>query len=313
MEKLHFDFPRKKELRASFGVMVTDYFAKSTAGMTFEATGLVVTGPSRVGKTKEIEALLKEFNSEELELPGGQKAKVISCVLIKCRTWKDLGVTVLRALHFPVKSSLSQAMIWSLVANQLELQGVIGIHFDECQHVFHDKNQVANDVFIDHFKALMKDPEWPLMLILAGVDELTNFLNADTVSAEQFRPLLTVNSFRPVDIEAAKDKQILADLIDGFCLHAGVDGSSVLNLDIMRRLTFTANTRWGLIIQMLKLALLDCRALDGKVLTSQNLSRAFAKRFHLDEDYTPFNVSDYTSAFDPMRLSARVDDIDGRG
>lgn len=234
LEKLNFEFPRQKRLRQNFSNMLTEYYAKKSAGITFEASGLVVTGPSRVGKTKEIDALVKEFNNEKLKLPGGQEAKVISCVLTKCKSWKDLGLTVLQALDFPVKASLSQALIWHHVATQVELQGVIGIHFDECQHVFRKKNLAANDVFIDHFKALMKEPGWPLMLILSGVDELRGCINAETISAEQFRPLLTASLFSPVDIESEHDRQVLVDLIDAFCEHVGINSDKVLNLDVMR-------------------------------------------------------------------------------
>ncbi|MFT5785714.1 MAG: hypothetical protein ACI9KK_001064 [Ascidiaceihabitans sp.] len=65
--------------------------------------------------------------------------------------------------------------IWERVADQVEGQGVIGIHYDECQHVF-TKGASTNRIFLDSFKAMMRETRWPFMLIMPGVPDLTKFV-----------------------------------------------------------------------------------------------------------------------------------------
>jgi hypothetical protein len=160
-----FPFKRSSDLKDALEACVIDYYTKASIGRRFEARGVLVIGESRQGKSTEIEMMLEAFNDEAEIMPNGRPGKIISCLLSGKVTWKDLGTVILEVLGYPLRGRNSQTEIWSKVRKYAELQGVIGIHFDECQHVFSDANSTTNRIILDSFKSLLKDHDWPLMLI----------------------------------------------------------------------------------------------------------------------------------------------------
>jgi hypothetical protein len=57
-------------------------------------------------------------------------------------------------------------------------RGVIGIHFDEVHNVF-SASRTANGMILDSSKSLVKEEDWPMMLILSGVPVLANHVNEE--------------------------------------------------------------------------------------------------------------------------------------
>ncbi|WP_171236948.1 AAA family ATPase, partial [Ruegeria sp. HKCCA6837] len=167
LRRAHFTFSRAKPLKAAFSRCLEDQF-RSQLIEGVEARGIVVTGNSRVGKSRELKKLINDFNASETQMPDGRPAKVVSCVLSGRVSFKDLGVRTLSALGYEPRRTRTQEYIWQRVLDQAQGQGVVGIHYDECQHVF-EKDAKSNRIFLDSFKSMMKEPRWPLMLILSGV------------------------------------------------------------------------------------------------------------------------------------------------
>jgi hypothetical protein len=220
LKGFRFEFSRAAILEEAFKDNLSSYIADAFSEESFEAQGVLVTGPSRAGKTKEVQHLLNEFHAAEVMMPNGKPAKVVTCILKGSVTWKDLGKKVLTTLGYDLKGNLSQNEIWDRVSIQSELQNVIGIHFDECQHMFRDTTRNTNEVIIDSFKAVMKDSRYPMMLILSGVPKLEEFINAPSVAAEQIRPLLT--SVRFANIHLPDDEETMVDLLIELCDLGGV-------------------------------------------------------------------------------------------
>ena len=102
----HYSFPRAKRLREGMEWMVTDYYAKSALRRPFEARGLLVTGPSRIGKTTEIRRQLVSLNDGSTKMPDGRPARFVSVVLKGLLSWKDLGIHTLReGLGYPAEGA----------------------------------------------------------------------------------------------------------------------------------------------------------------------------------------------------------------
>ena len=75
------------------------------------------------------------------------------------------------------------------VVDQGRRQNMIGIHFDECQHVFSEKDGRTNSIIRDSLKTLLKDSRWPLILILSGIPALATHVQREEQLARLLRPV----------------------------------------------------------------------------------------------------------------------------
>ncbi|RWR26039.1 hypothetical protein D2T29_21405 [Sinirhodobacter populi] len=290
----HYAFPRAQRLREGFEWMLTDYWSKASLGRRFEARGLLVTGPSRTGKSADIEHLLAEVNNGETTMPDGRPAKIVSVMLAGTMTWKDLGVDTLReGLRFPTRGKMTQTEIWDMVGFQARAQGVHGIHYDECQHIFPRKSNEGRAMILDSFKSLLKNPDWPLMLVLSGVDELVRHI----ASEEQLAYLLRPVHFDEISLQRTEDQQEVNTLCFAYADKAGLDFSSLSTLDFFRRLACACGNRWGLVIELLIDACVGARNAADTALKSEHFCTAFTARTGLAQGYSPFSIENFEPLF----------------
>lgn len=86
--------------------------------------------------------LLEEVNGGDTVMPDGRPAHIASVVLKGLFSWKDLGIHTLReGLGYPALGRLTQREVWERVVVQAREQGIISIHYDECQHIFPKKTR----------------------------------------------------------------------------------------------------------------------------------------------------------------------------
>jgi hypothetical protein len=307
LKSAHYPFPRTKELHDALAWCVTDYYAKAKSGLEFEARGLLVTGRSRVGKTREIQRLLSKFNQSATVMPDGRPARIINCTLSGRMSWKDLGMKTLTALGYPAAGRRTQNSIWDMVLDQAKRQGVVGIHYDECQHMFSDTGSATNRVVLDSFKALLKDPRWPLVLILSGVPDLAKHIERDTASEErkQLRYLLRPIHFDVID--TSRDIQELNSLAYSFADRVGLHFDGLSTVDFFKRLSLASSYRWGLAIELIIEAFTVAKQVQAPQVTTEHFSKAFSLIHGLPERFSPFDVDDYEEAFDEERLLQLLD------
>lgn len=291
----HFEFPRAKILRKAFVVNFTNYCEMVEIGEGFEAHGLLLTGASRVGKTDEIRKLIAEFNASNSLMPDGRPARIVRCILAGTVTWKDLGLKTLKAIGYEISGSRTQDYIWGMVLYQVKELGIIGIQYDECQHVF-TENPKLNKVILDSFKSLMKEDSWPLMLILSGVPILETYIAQD----EQLSTLLDPVRFDNITI--SRDMDLLNSLMFAYADLAGVEFEKLSTPDFLERIDFACVSRWGLVIELMIATLVQCR-LDGKkALTIKAFAQAFALKTGGQEKFSPFTDPYYRDSFDAKTL-----------
>ncbi|MEJ2002715.1 MAG: ATP-binding protein [Maritimibacter sp.] len=296
LKDLHYTFPRETELSEGFEWIITDYWAKASTNKDFEARGLLVTGPSRVGKTSEIKHVLNKVNDGSTIMPDGRPAHIVSVTLAGRLSWKDLGVHTLRkGLRFPTqgKSRMTQRQIWDMVGYQAREQGVHGIHYDECQHIFPANNEANRAMLLDSFKSLLKDPDWPFMLILSGVDELVHHIGSDEQLAFLLRPV----RFREISFGRNEDVHELNRLCFAYADKAGVDFTPLSSTDFYRRLSCATANRWGRAIELVIEALIDAVEQGDKTISSAHFCRAFTSTLGLPPGYSPFSVDDFEPLF----------------
>ena len=297
--RAHYSFPRAAELRYALECIITEYYAKTASGGHFEARGILVTGPSRVGKTTEIRKLLDEVNGSGTLMPDGRPASIVSVMLSGRLTWKDLGFHTLReGLGYPLRGRATQREVWDYVLFQAREQGVVGIHYDECQHIFPRDNSNHRAIILDSFKSLLKQPGWPLMLILSGVNELREHVASEEQLAHLLRPI----AFSEISLNREADLQELHQLCHAYAEHARVDFSGLGSIGFYRRLATACANRWGLVIEMLVDALVISIERGQTSLASSAFCAAFTRRTGLEDGFSPFSIDDYEELFKARKV-----------
>lgn len=303
LEAVHYEFPRAKALREAFVRCVTDYYVKAKIGHSFEARGLIVTGHSRVGKTQEMTKLIDEFNSSKTLMPDGRPARIIYCKLSGMLSWKDLGRETLDALGYSASSRRTQSEIWSLVLHQAREQGVIGIYYDECQHVFVPKAK-SNRIFLDSFKSMMKEPQWPFIMILSGVPVLADYVHEE----EQLSHLLTPVHFNKISLGRKSDPEKDPDMLElnklvfAYADQAGIDVEDLVDVDFLERLDFSCASRWGLVIELLINVFTHCGVQGKPACSIKDFAEVYGRTSRLPKGLSPFTAPDYQDAFDTNKL-----------
>lgn len=290
----HFDFPRAETLRVAFQKCVEEYFSAQQIG-NLEARGLMITGQSRVGKSRELKRLIKDFNMSETLMPDGRPGKVVSCLLSGRVTFKDLGLKTLKALGYELQRARTQEYIWERVIDQAQSQGVIGIHYDECQHVFIDGAK-SNRIFLDSFKSMMKEPRWPMMMILSGVPTLSKYVR----SYEQLEKLIDPVHFSEIHLK--RDEEQLVNLLYIYADLIEVNIEKLVTLDFLARLDHACSHRWGLVIELLIDTLIEAKLTKKNELEVQDFAKQFALKTGILKRSSPFTAPDFLETFDPERL-----------
>ncbi|WP_406735757.1 ATP-binding protein [Thioclava sp. GXIMD4215] len=303
----HYKFPRAATLRNSFDDCLHDYFVKASIGGHFEVRGLLVTGESRVGKTSETVRLVEEFNASKTPMPNGKPGRIVYCKLDGSISWKDLGHKTLEAMGYSANPRRTQGELWKMVHEQSRELGVIGLYYDECQHAF-TSGPKSNEKLLDRFKALMKEPEWQLMLILSGVPVLASHVNAE----EQIAHLLSHIHFDKIILGRFADPTRDPDMIElnklvyTYADRADIDVDDLVDFDFLQRLDFACASRWGLVIELLIRAFGLCRLQGQKTATVEMFSEAYAQNSRLPQGLCPFTAPDYQNMIDGGKLMEMV-------
>ncbi|WP_112311553.1 ATP-binding protein [Pseudogemmobacter bohemicus] len=303
----HYPFPRAKFLRESLIRCVTDYYTKAASCREFEARGLLVTGKSRVGKTRELQRLVEQLNTSNTLMPDDRPARFVSCTLVGKANWREGGNTVLEALGYPADGRRDAGYIWRMVRRQAKEAGVVGLHIDEAQHMFTDTGEAANRAMLDNFKSLMKDTTWPMMLVLSGVPDLARHIEKDrpTEDRRQLRFLMTPVHFEMINPD--EDIEEINTLAYSYADKAGVNFDGLSEPDFLERLIHGCAYRWGLVIEMLIEAFTISAMAGGKVATREHFVKAFAQIYGLPEGYSPFTLPDFRESVDPEKLMEMLD------
>lgn len=285
---------RADTLIKEFGRVFGTHLGHLASGGHFEADGLLITGQSGSGKTTEIRSLVKGFNEDEVALPNGKPARFAECSLKGISTWKDLGQSSAKAIGYPInpKARLSQGQIWDVVIREAKLAGVVGIHFDEVQHMFRGKNDEAILALLDSFKGLMKNHDWPLMLIFSGVPELDGYIKREP----QVYSRLTTLPFD--DIEPETDRQIVHEIVGSYGHVSDLEiDTDLMTLDFLDRLITAGAYRWGLVIKLVKLATAAAQDAGSSQLTRDHFVDVWVNKTRVSRVATPFLHSGYDTMY----------------
>ncbi|KEJ88913.1 hypothetical protein [Sulfitobacter donghicola] len=306
LEGAHYDFERAKVLRSGMEWMITDYAAKSSNGKPFEAKGLIVTGPSRIGKSGEIGKMLEAVNDGSTIMPDGRPAMIEKVTLDGSLSFKELGRRTLKdGLGYgktgsdKISSRANQSDVWDKVFFQAKEQGVVGIHFDECQHIFSGKSASVRKIILDSFKSLLKRTDWPLMLILSGVNELTEYVSEEEQLSYLLRPVV----FTEIRPNNTVDLKEISDLCHLYAGKVGIDfPENLWTSDFTKRLAFCSANRWGLLIELVIDALKIAHFNDVAQVDTEHFCKSFTDRTGFAVGHSPISIEYYEEAFDTQKI-----------
>jgi hypothetical protein len=294
-----FPLERAKTLQADLTSVFSRYLGATQSGRRFEAEAMVVTGQSGSGKTKEIADLVHRFNSSEPELPNGLPARFVEVLLDKKGGWKDLGKVTLHAMGYPIsdRSKLTQPEIWRMVGFQAKHQGIVGIHYDEAQHIFAGKSDTEQEAILDSFKTLLKSHECPLILLLSGVPELSGYVR-------QMGQLMRKTTFCHLhDIDFTQDAEIIHDIVYSYASKFGLDLSDTLNDGaFLHRLATASAFRWGVLIDLTTTAIMHAKTVQGRALTADHFNEIWVAKTKMNAIATPFTHPAYETMFRREKL-----------
>lgn len=292
----HYQFPRTEQLHAAIAEMTTKYYAEAALTDDFEARATLVVGPSRIGKTSEMDNQRRLFNEADIKMPDGRPAKMVKVMLRGSSSWKELGVLTLRALGYDieVRGAVNQTLIWNKVMFHAKANGDICIHYYECQHIFIRRSAEIQEQIRGCFKSLLKQPEWPLMLVFSGVDELKQHILAE----EQLGNLVKTVTFAEIDPRKASDLSEMNSVCFAYADKVALDFSTLSSADFHRRLAFACSNRWGLVIELVIPSAVIAKKAKSTSIELAHFCQAFTNRFELQSGYSPFSFDDYQQHFD---------------
>lgn len=211
-----------------------------------------VIGESGTGKSTALARALDEmdvlrpYQNEDGEL----RIPFVSVEVSKTSMTKDLAVQVLKKLGQSADRNAKEDLLYETLKIQLREAGTLFLHIDEAQHLQRSGTAAAVRNLQDRFKSLLVIPDWPLHLILSGVEELSDLFMGDQQLANRslvmrFQPLKY-----PADISLAKT--ILKDVAVENC-HLKLDKSLETD-DFLGRLIQATGGGAGTMIEMVRSA-----------------------------------------------------------
>ena len=173
--------------------------------------------------------------------------------------------------------------------------------------MFTTTGEASNGVVLDRFKALLKRPDWPMVLILPGVPDFAKHIEKERPSEvrRQLRFLLTPTHFEMID--PSRDISEVNAMAFSYAAKAGVAFDGLSTMDFMQRLIHAGAYRWGLVIEMLLLALTICVEAEESAVSIDHFVTAFSQIYGLPSGFSPFTMPDYGDAFDEDKLIEILD------
>lgn len=188
--------------------------------------------------------------------------------------------------------TLTQYEIWRIVVREAKLRGVAGIHFDEVQHIFHQKAEADRLAILDAFKTLMKSHEWPLMLIFSGIPKLEDYIKEEG----QLYRLLRVLPFE--DVCLPEDYQSIHEIVGSYALDAGIEvDADLMTEDFLRRLTAAGAYRWGLIIKIVMQSVTEAQKAGADQIEREHSVEWWVAKTKTAPAASPFWHSDFETLF----------------
>ncbi|MDO6458677.1 ATP-binding protein [Celeribacter halophilus] len=288
LRKMYFHMSRAEELDALFQEAVDDYDSGVLSEEPFEASCLTVIGQSNSGKTREIRHALERLQAGDRLLECGRAIQAVSIVFDGETTWKSLGIKILEQVDYGMSPKKTEHEIWTRVRQQLRDKGMWIVAIDECQHMFETLGEKDTRKVINSIKTLIKNPDWPVVVVLSGIPELLEKVNLDP----QLRNLATAYNMRSLDPNCDEDLHEIDTAFYNYAAVRDVNIDDVRNEETYRRLCYATGHHFGRAFKFM-VSLFASIEDDDKTLRLAALSEHYADKTQCIPGHNPFIREDY--------------------
>lgn len=247
LRNMYFHMSRAEDLDRLFKAAADDYDSGVLTGQLFEASCLTIVGESNSGKTEEIRHAMSRLQESCPTLECGRDVQSVSIFLDGETTWKSLGIKILEQVGYHMSPRKTEHEIWSRVRLQLKTQGYWIVHIDECQHMFETLGEKDTKKVVNSIKTLIKNPDWPVVVVLSGIPELLPKVNFDP----QLRNLTSAYHMRPLDPLSDHDLNEVDTAFYHYAEARGVDIDGIRDEDTYQRMCYAHGNHFGLIFKFM--------------------------------------------------------------
>lgn len=189
--------------------------ASAHHGTVMRERALFVIGESGAGKSFALELQFKE-NEAFQPHPDSRGRLVNPLMTLELRSSvlrKNLAIALIQMLNpgLPIGSRITEDELFILLKAQLREHGVLYLHLDEAQHLLRGKDVLA----VQNLLKSLLDADWPLNIILSGVEKLSKLLKDDNQLANRSH----VMRFDPLrfPVDAGRVRQWLTSVVEADC------------------------------------------------------------------------------------------------
>lgn len=250
-------------------------------------SGLVIVGPTGVGKSRALERYFKKHATlQHYEDPASQSPLLSVAAPSPC-TSMQLARVILRQSGYPIERDLPAHRLWELVWDRMDSLKRFILHIDELQHVVEhisdkDKQEVAN--LLKHAMYARR-----ISLIISGVDALMPFIEFDP----QLLRRLTIKSFDPLRPDSISD---LMRAVNDYAKAAGLTvdtGDLPERPDFYARLAHAGLNGFGYAVVITHLAIELALRTESPVLSREHFATVFARKTGLALDRNVFRADNW--------------------
>ncbi|PVE55324.1 ATP-binding protein [Rhizobium rhizogenes] len=225
---------------------------------------LFVTGESNSGKSRLVEKILAadpafaEYEDEE-----GLAKPLLKDDTASPFTQRNFAIRYMKRLGFPVRDNLPKTVAWPQMVRLICVNRVMFMVIDEAQRTMKINDEQELQEFSDNLITLVDNPDWPIRVILIGVEPLDKLRTRDRQMLNRSKRMM----LRPIAPAKASRVEIwLKEII----LDHAVMTMEELNLNnIALRLIHSCEGNAGSIIELIQdavqVALLDNRSAVGPI------------------------------------------------
>lgn len=231
---------------------------------------LFVTGESNAGKTRLVDhALANDPAFIEYETSDGVPARP----LIRVRgpspfTLRNLAINILEALGFPVRADIKETKAWPEVKRQLRYRRTLFLVIEEAQRTLKMEDEKELQKVSDTLIELVDDDEWPIRLILVGVETLLTLRNRDDQMKNRSKPI----ALGPVSNAETVKGWVIEIVTD----HAGLTLSDHFDsMDCARRCVHACAGNVGSIIELVRGAVENALIEGRDVVDATDFAQAY--------------------------------------
>lgn len=223
-----------------------------------EGYALIVTGLSGAGKSTIIKHHISEHRAFQTfkDEHGRDINRALFVQTPAGCTMKSLGEAILERVGYRLARELSDTAIWRQVSEMLYKQRYQVIIFDEFQHALTAPTSKGVGYVTDTFKTLMQDPSWPIWVIASGVPQVQELIERDKWDQMSRRaPVLHIDSIEFASQDDEGDVESVIEVLETLADIARLKIAIPLEQDFIHRLIHGGASRWGMTIQLIKLAI----------------------------------------------------------